>query len=154
MHQYFHGKRVALCGDPDQLVSMTEFLCDLGMKPVYVVTGTPGKAFEKRMEAVLDGRVPEIKYKQGGGADLHLLHQWIKQEGVDLIIGGTHAKYIARDEDIPYVRHGFPILDRIGHQFFSTVGYRGAMRLCEQILSALMDRQDRDSPEESFELVM
>ena len=63
-------------------------------------------------------------------------------------------KYIARDEDIPYVRHGFPILDRIGHQFFSTVGYRGAMRLCEQILSALMDRQDRDSPEESFELVM
>ena len=26
MHQYFYGKRVALWGDPDQLVSLTEFL--------------------------------------------------------------------------------------------------------------------------------
>jgi nitrogenase molybdenum-iron protein beta chain len=34
------------------------------------------------------------------------------------------------------------------------VGYRGAMRLMEKILNAVMDRQDRDAPEESFELVM
>lgn len=38
--------------------------------------------------------------------------------------------------------------------FFPTVGYRGGMRLLEKILDALLDRQDRDSPEESFELVM
>ena len=46
MHQYFYGKRVALWGDPDQLVSLAEFLCDLDMKPVYLVTGSPGKRFE------------------------------------------------------------------------------------------------------------
>ncbi|TVR43573.1 MAG: nitrogenase molybdenum-iron protein subunit beta [Planctomycetota bacterium] len=154
MHQYFYGKRVALWGDPDQLVSLTEFLCDLGMKPVYVVTGTPGKAFAKRMEAALDGRVPEAKVKFGNAADMMLLHQWIKQESVDLLIGGTHGKYIARDENIPLVRHGFPILDRVGHQLFPTVGYKGAMRLCEQILSALMDQQDRMCSEETVELVM
>jgi nitrogenase molybdenum-iron protein beta chain len=34
------------------------------------------------------------------------------------------------------------------------VGYRGAMRLLENILGVLMDRQDREAPEESFELVM
>ena len=44
MHQYFYGKRVALWGDPDQLVSLVEFLADLDMRPVYIVTGTPGKA--------------------------------------------------------------------------------------------------------------
>ncbi|MEZ4526126.1 MAG: hypothetical protein R2941_09435 [Desulfobacterales bacterium] len=27
-------------------------------------------------------------------------------------------KYIARDEDIPYVRYGFPILDRVGHSYY------------------------------------
>ena len=41
MHQYLQGKRVALFGDPDQLVSLTEFLNLLDMKPVYIVTGTP-----------------------------------------------------------------------------------------------------------------
>ena len=154
MHQYFHGVRVALWGDPDQLVSLAEFLTDLDMRPVYLVTGTPGKQFDKRIEAALAGRVPEAKFRQGPGADMFLMHQWIKNEPVDLLIGNTYGKYIARDENIPLVRHGFPILDRVGHSYFPTVGYRGAMRLLEMILGALLDHKDRESPEESFELVM
>lgn len=154
MNQYFHGKRVALWGDPDQVVALAGFLADLGMRPVYLVTGTPGKIFEARIKTALADRIPEAKVRQGSGADMLLMHQWIKKEGVDLLIGGTHGKYIARDENIPFVRHGFPILDRIGHQYFPTVGYRGAMRLCEQILDALMGQQDRVCSEETFELVM
>jgi nitrogenase molybdenum-iron protein beta chain len=154
MHQYFYGKRVALWGDPDQLVALSEFLIDLDMKPVYVVTGTPGKRFEERMSEVLGDAVPEAKVRQGAQADMYLMHQWIKQEKVDLLIGNTYGKYIARDEDIPFVRHGFPILDRVGHSYFPTVGYRGGMRLLEKILGVLMDRQDRDAKEESFELTM
>jgi nitrogenase molybdenum-iron protein beta chain len=49
---------------------------------------------------------------------------------------------------------GFPIYDRVGHQYFPLVGYRGALRLLEKILDTLLERQDRDAPEESFELVM
>ncbi len=154
MHQYFYGKRVALWGDPDQLVPLVEFLCDIDMKPVYVVTGTPGKVFQKRVEKAMAGRVPDAKVAQGAQADMFLMHQWIKNEGVDLLIGNTYGKYIARDEDIPFVRHGFPILDRVGHQYFPTCGYRGGMRLLEQILNVLLDRKDRDDPEESFELVL
>ena len=116
MHQYLYGKRVALWGDPDQLVSLSEFLVDLDMKPVYVITGTPGKAFLARMEKALQGRVPEALVKQGPQADMFLMHQLIKREPVDLLIGNTYGKYIARDEDIPLLRHGFPILDRVGIQ--------------------------------------
>jgi nitrogenase molybdenum-iron protein beta chain len=154
MHQYFFGKRVALYGDPDQLVALSEFLVTLDMKPVYVVTGTPGKKFEERMTAVLGSAVPDAKVRQGAGADMYLLHQWIKQEKVDLLIGNTYGKYIARDEDIPFVRYGFPILDRVGHSYFPSVGYMGGVRLAEMILDALMDRQDRDALEEKFELVI
>ena len=71
-----------------------------------------------------------------------------------MLIGNTYGKYIARDEDIPFVRHGFPIMDRVGHSYFPTVGYKGAMRLLEKILGVLMDRQDRDALEERFELTM
>ena len=56
---------------------------------------------------------------------MFLMHQWIKNEPVDLLIGNTYGKYIARDENIPLVRHGFPILDRVGHSYFPTVGYVG-----------------------------
>jgi nitrogenase molybdenum-iron protein beta chain len=154
MHQYLHGKRVAIFGDPDQLVSLVEFLNLLDMKPVYIVTGTPDNKFEGRVRTALGGNVPEAKIKAGMQADMYLLHQWIKQESVDLLIGNTYGKYIARDEDIPFIRHGFPILDRVGHSYFPSVGYAGGMRLLEKILNAFLDRQDRDAPEERFELTM
>jgi len=152
MQAWFYGKKVALAGDPDQMIALSEFLVAIDMWPVYVVTGTPGKIFEKRIKEVTRNSPYPVKVKAGG--DLFLLHQWIKNESVDLLIANTYGKYMARDSDIPFIRYGFPILDRIGHSYFPTVGYRGGMRLLEKILDAILDRKDRDSPEESFELVM
>ncbi|TCD48686.1 nitrogenase molybdenum-iron protein subunit beta [Chlorobium sp. N1] len=153
MEQYFHGRKVALFGDPDQLIPLTEFLLDLGMQPKHIVSGTPGARFAKRMKEILQ-RAPGANFKNGLNADMFLLHQWIKNEPVDLLIGNTYGKYIARDEDIPFVRYGFPILDRIGHSYFPSVGYTGGLRLAEKILGVLMDRQDMKAKEEKFELVM
>ncbi|RXK81140.1 nitrogenase molybdenum-iron protein subunit beta [Chlorobaculum sp. 24CR] len=153
MEQYFYGKKVALFGDPDQLMPLTEFLLDLGMIPAHIVSGTPGNRFEKRMREILE-RAPGANFRNGAQADMFLLHQWIKNEPVDLLIGNTYGKYIARDEDIPFVRFGFPILDRIGHSYFPNIGYSGSLRLVEKILGVLMDRQDQTALEERFELVM
>jgi len=153
MEQYFYGKKVALFGDPDQLIPLTEFLLDLNMKPIHIVSGTPGQRFEKRMKEILQ-RIPEANFKNGLNADMFLLHQWMKNEPVDLLIGNTYGKYIARDENVPFLRFGFPILDRIGHSYFPNIGYSGSLRLLEKILNAFMDRQDRTSLEEKFELVM
>ena len=79
---------------------------------------------------------------------------FIDKSESDLIIGNTYGKYISRDEGIPFIRMGFPIIDRVGHSYFPIVGYQGAMRLLEKILGAIMDKIDATSPEESFELVM
>ncbi|MFO7568230.1 MAG: nitrogenase component 1 [Smithellaceae bacterium] len=152
MHQYFYGRSAALVGDPDQLVALAQFLTDMDMKIKYVVTQTPaGAKFDERIRTMTgEGAI----VKSGPGADMFYFHQLIKSGKPDLIFGNTYAKYIARDEDIPLIRMGFPIYDRVGHQYFPQVGYRGALRLMEKILNTLLDRQDRDAPEESFELVM
>src|SRR5512145_1028933 len=152
MHQYLYVRKAALVGDPDQLMSLTQFLTDLDMKVLYVVTGTPaGAKFDRRIKEIAG---ESVIVKSGPGADMFYFHQLIKSGKPDLIIGNTYAKYIARDEDIPLIRAGFPIYDRVGHQYFPLVGYRGALRLVERILNVILDRQDRDAPEESFELVM
>ena len=151
MHQYFYHKKVAIAGDPDQVIAMTEFLTTLDMCPVHIVTGTPGKKFEQRIAEITANSPYPVNVRAAG--DLFLLHQWMKNEPVDLLIGNTYCKYIARDEDVPLVRWGFPILDRQGHQYFPTVGYKGAIRMLEKFLNAILDRTDRDAPEEKFELV-
>lgn len=149
---YFYDKKVALVGDPDQLVALTEFLVAIDMRPIHIVTGTKDKSFEKRIETLTEDIPYKVNIKSGG--DMYLFHQWVKNDPVDLLIGNTYVKYIARDEDIPFIRFGFPILDRSGHSYFPTVGYQGGMRMLEKILNALMDRIDRDSTEIAFDLVM
>ncbi|GBF35170.1 nitrogenase (molybdenum-iron) beta chain [Desulfocucumis palustris] len=152
LHQHYHGKRAAIFGDPDILIGLAAFLLELGMIPKYVLTGTPGALFKKEVdrmlqEAGVDGRVIS-------GGDLFTLHQLLKNEPVDLLMGTTYGKYISRAEDIPLVRVGFPVMDRGVHSYLPIVGYRGAMRLVEMISNTLLDRVDRDAPDENMELIM
>ncbi|MDR0614269.1 MAG: nitrogenase molybdenum-iron protein subunit beta [Dysgonamonadaceae bacterium] len=152
--KYFWGKRVALFGDPDTLIPLTEFLLTLDMKPVYLVTGTHGKHFDEEMKRMLSDTVPEARFKSGERADVFQLHQWIKQEPVDLLIGNTYGKYIARDENIPFIRMGFPIVDRPGHNYFPNTGYVGATNLAIKILDKMMEHTDLTCPEEKLEFQM
>lgn len=152
MGQYFHDKKVALTGDPDQCVALTKFLIELDMIPSIVITGTPGKAFEEKIRKLCAEKNPNVEVR--AYSDQHYLHQWIKNNPVDVLIGNTYAKLIARAEgDIPFVRFGFPIMDRMGHRCFPTVGYMGAMRLMEKISDAMMDYAERIGPDEHCELI-
>lgn len=152
-HPYTYGKKVAIYGDPDTVLGIAAFALELGMIPKYMLTGTPGSVFEKRANELLEKFGVEGCIAKEAG-DLFLLHQWIKNDGVDLLIGGTHGKYIARAEDIPLVRMGFPIIDRYVHAYQPLVGYKGAIRMAELITNALMDYQDSHCEEKDVEMVM
>lgn len=152
-HFHYQGKKVAVAGDPDLVIPLTEFLLTMGMVPAYITTGTPGSRFEAEVTAMLEaagisGSVVRVE------GDLFDLHRWVKDHRVDLLVGNSHCKYIARAEDVPLVRFGFPIFDRAVHQLMPVTGYRGCLRLIEQISNALLDRQDRDCRDEDYELVM
>lgn len=152
-HPYFSGKSVAIYGDPDTVLGLTHFVLEMGMIPKYVLTGTPGSAFVKAAQALFEKfGVTGCMAKDAG--DLFGLHQWIKNDPVDLLIGGSYGKQIARAEDVPLVRLGFPILDRYVHSYMPMVGYKGAIRIVEMITNTLMDRQDRDAEDKDFEIVM
>lgn len=151
-HQYL-SKKIAITGDPDLVIALTEFVISMGMIPKYILTGTPGEAFERDVNEILaNGGIEDCKVKAAG--DLFTLHQWMKQEPVDLLIGETHSKFIAKAEDVPFVRVGFPIIDRSVHSYMPIVGYKGGMRLVELFSNAILDRQDRDAADEDVELIM
>jgi len=153
IHPYTYGKKVAIYGDPDTVLGIAAFALELGMVPKYMLTGTPGEAFEERAKVLLDKFGIEDCIAKSSG-DLFLLHQWIKNESVDLLIGGTHGKFIAKAENIPLVRMGFPIIDRYIHSYLPLVGYKGGIRMAELIVNALMDEQDRSCEDKDMEMVM
>jgi nitrogenase molybdenum-iron protein beta chain len=152
-HQYTYQKKAAVFGDPDVVTGLTSLILEMGMTPKYVITGTPKAEFEQRVNALL-GKYGVTDCKVKSGADLFLLHQWIKNEPVDLMIGTTYGKQIARAEDIPFIRAGFPVIDRYGGPLLPIVGYGGGIILAEKIINALLDRFDRDVAAEDFEIVL
>lgn len=153
---YSNGKKVAVFGDPDIVYGMTSLCLEMGMVPKYVITGTPNHASEwEQLTKELIARYglsEECLVK--ASTDLFYLHQLIKNEEVDLLLGNSYGKYIAKAENIPFVRMGFPVLDRYGGTIQPEVGYKGAIRMVERITDTLMDRIDLDSTDEEFECVM
>ncbi|AVX31924.1 MULTISPECIES: nitrogenase molybdenum-iron protein subunit beta [unclassified Carboxydocella] len=146
-HAHWYGKRVAIYGDPDLTLALVGMAKTLGLIPAYVVTGTRSDSWQRQVEAL----TPEARV--ANGADLFTLHGWIKEEKVDLLLGNTYGKFIAREEKIPLVRVGFPVLDRANLQHFPLVGYRGMAWLAERIGNTLLDWKDMFIEKHRLELV-
>jgi len=139
---YLFKKRVAVFCDPDISLPLCEFLAGIGMVPAFVFTGPDSKDLEGRLNSIF------VKYGVEGtvkcNTDLFELEQCMKNAPVDLLIGDVHGKRLARRLDVPLVRLGFPVTDRLVHPFLPIVGYKGAMRVLEMMLNAILDRYDRD----------
>lgn len=150
-HPHFHGKRVAIFGDPDIIQGLTSFTLEMGMEPAFILSGTSSKQFVEETSEMIGPDGPDAQVLDN--ADLFTLHQKIKNDPVDLLIGNTYGKHIAIAEDIPLIRISFPIMDRANLHHFPIMGYAGAARLVEWIGNTLLERKDRDAEECVLEIV-
>jgi len=152
-HQYIHGKKFALFGDPDVLIGLISFLLEMGGEPVHIVCTNSTPLFKKAMESLL----ASSPYGQGAtlyaGKDLWHLRSLLVTEPVDMLIGDSHGKWAARDANIPLVRVGFPITDRVNLHRYPIVGYSGVINLITMIVNTFLEEVDRSSPEAYFEMM-
>ena len=152
-HQYIHGKKFALFGDPDVLIGLVSFLLEMGGEPVHIVCTNSTPLFKKAMESLL----ASSPYGQGAtlyaGKDLWHLRSLLVTEPVDMLIGDSHGKWAARDANIPLVRIGFPITDRVNLHRFPIIGYSGIINIITMIVNTFLDEIDRNSPEAYFEMM-
>ncbi|MDO0821909.1 nitrogenase molybdenum-iron protein subunit beta [Desulfosporosinus nitroreducens] len=152
-HQYIHGKKFALFGDPDVLMGVVSFLLEMGGEPVHIVCTNSTPLFKKAMESMLEAS----PYGQGAtlyaGKDLWHLRSLLVTEPVDMLIGDSHGKWAARDANIPLVRIGFPITDRVNLHRYPIIGYSGVINMITMIVNTFLEEVDRNSPEAYFEMM-
>ena len=67
------------------------------------------------------------------------MHREIKEFGADILIGNSYGASMAKEEDIPLFRAGFPIFDRLGAQRIFTLGYKGGINFVDQLTNTLLD---------------
>ncbi|HEY9756867.1 MAG TPA: nitrogenase component 1, partial [Oculatellaceae cyanobacterium] len=85
---------------------------------------------------------PELEYSVLDGIDFDSLSDAVTECSPDVLIGNSNGRYIAKARDIPLVRIGLPIHDRVGAQRILTVGYRGAMELLDRLTNTILEAKD------------
>jgi nitrogenase molybdenum-iron protein NifN len=144
-HKYVSGKRALIYGEEDLVVALAAFAAEVGIRPVLCATGGESGKLRETLESVL-GDLYADDIHVGQGFSFELMEEAAKELKPDLLIGNSKGYYLARELDIPIIRTGFPIHDRIGAQHAKILGYEGATILFEQIVNALLDDKQRKSP--------
>lgn len=152
-HQYLHGKKFAVFGDPDYVLGIVSFLLEMGAHPWHVLVSRATKKFKKELDALLE----TSPYGQGCTSyinkDLWHMRSLLMTDPVDGMIGDTHGKWAARDAGIPLFRIGFPVMDRVNLHRTPVVGYQGAVNMLTMIANKFLDIVDETCEDQWFEMM-
>ena len=136
-HKYIFEKRAIVYGEEDLVIGLTSFLTEIGMTPVLCASGGRSKRFEPCLRAAAPGLPADALVKEG--FDFAEIAEMAPSFKPDVFLGSSKGCSLARKLNVPLVRVGFPIHDRIGGQRILHLGYRGAQELFDRLVNALLD---------------
>jgi len=141
-HKYVYGTKVAIYGDPNNVLGMLSLALENGMHPILVVASSKSPRFaqsamERGTQVKPDCAVPILE-----DVDFDTFNDAVRKADPEMLIGNSNGKYIAKEMGIPLVRFGFPIHDRVGAQRILSLGYHGAMNVLDKITNTILEVED------------
>ncbi|MDA3901412.1 MAG: nitrogenase [Spirochaetes bacterium] len=135
-HKYLYGKRAVVFGDENLVFSVSIFLAEIGIDVVCAATGGPKDSLIglKTKEAFARTDILE-------DCDYEDVEEWVIHNRADILVGSSRGNKIARNAEIPLIRCGFPIHDRVGAARQNFIGYKGTHNLFDQITNALIEQR-------------
>lgn len=143
-HKYVSGKTAVVYGEEDLVVGIAAFLDEIGVVPVLCASGEKSGFLEEKLaEVIINSNGKEILVMDG--ADFIDIEHEITALKPDFMIGSSKGYSVSRKIDVPLIRTGFPIHDRIGGSRIQHIGYRGAQNLFDRIVNTLMEHRQENS---------
>ncbi|MBN2711143.1 MAG: nitrogenase [Planctomycetes bacterium] len=140
-HKYIFDKRAVVFGEEDFITGIVSFLAEVGIRPVVVLSGGNSGNLRESIAEV----APEISgIEILDGSDFEDMAEEVAKANPDILIGNSKGYTLARALDLPLVRVGFPVHDRIGGARLLHVGYKGALSLLDSIANAIIDHRQRN----------
>ncbi|MDA8384567.1 MAG: nitrogenase iron-molybdenum cofactor biosynthesis protein NifN, partial [Betaproteobacteria bacterium] len=131
-HFHFGGKRIAIGAEPDLLWAIGNLFAGMGSKLSAVMTTTQSPLLEQlAAEEVCIGDLEDLEERAAG---------------CDLLITHSHGRQMAERLDIPFLRMGIPMFDRLGAAHQVSVGYRGTRDLLFQVANMFMAQAHEPGP--------
>ncbi|TCU03006.1 nitrogenase iron-molybdenum cofactor biosynthesis protein NifN [Rhizobium sullae] len=127
-HFHLAGKKIAIASEPDQLYQFADFFTGMGAEITAAITTTGSS---KILQIV-----PAETVQVGDLSDLEHL-----APGADLLVTHSHGRQAAKRLDIPLMRIGFPIFDRLGSQHKLTILYQGTRDMIYEVANIFQANQ-------------
>lgn len=143
-HKIVNTVRAAVYGEADLVAGLVSFLTEIGILPVICATGGRDGHFEPVIRDIIDEKHHDA-VRIVTGADFVDIEDAVRDAGPEMIIGHSKGYSLARKLDIPLVRVGFPVHDRVGGSRLLHVGYDGAQALFDRIANTLIEQRQSAS---------
>ncbi len=142
-HKYLAGKKAIVYGEDDLVAGLAVFLAETGITPVLVASGERNR----RLAEAIFAAAPELRNRieVREGSDFGDIETRIAELKPDLLIGSSKGYKLARSLNVPLVRCGFPVHDRMGAQRIQLLGYAGTQQLFDRIVNALLEAKQENS---------
>jgi nitrogenase molybdenum-iron protein NifN len=143
-HKYVFDARAIVYGEEDLVVSVASLLAEIGVVPVLCASGGASGNLEPMLRSACAGMIDRMTIREG--CDFGEIEAFADADPPDLLIGNSKGYTLSRKLELPLIRAGFPIHDRIGGARLLHVGYQGTLRLFDRIANAIIARRQADSP--------
>ncbi len=143
-HKYIYGKKAIVYGEEDLVVGLTAFLAEIGVMPVLCASGGRSGKLAGRIAQATGDLLPKPP-QVFEGMDFFEISEMAEGLEPDLLVGHSKGYPLARKLEIPMIRVGFPIHDRMGGQRIQHIGYRGAQGLFDLVVNAMIAKKQSDS---------
>ena len=138
-HKYNFQGRSVIFGEPEMVYAVTKICIENGIFPAVVATGSQIGKFDQLVTAGVAECLEQSKILIE--TDFSHIVAASKEGKVNIGIGPSDGRYLTEKGDIPLVRLGFPIHDRVGGQRLLSVGYTGTMMLLDRITNTLLENK-------------
>ncbi|WP_292368471.1 nitrogenase component 1 [Methanoregula sp. UBA64] len=135
-HKYDADGVPVLYGEPELVYALTSVLSENGALPAVIATGSKNSILARLLAPVTaDADTAPALIEE---ADFAAIEEAAIRTGANIAIGHSGGKLLTERHDIPLLRIGYPIHDRMGGQRILSVGYRGTLAFLDSFTNTLL----------------
>lgn len=117
-------------------LGVAKLLCEMGMDPRVIATGSKSPEFVRRGEDLAPGS--EVL----SNVDFSDIQESLARNDIELLIGPFTGRQISKAENIPLLRVGLPNHDRFAASRQMVLGYEGTTGLVDRIANAIVEMNE------------
>ena len=137
-YKYVFNTRALVYGEENLVVGLASFLHEIGVIPAICASGERSGFLREKIEHVIpDSSEEGITVFEG--IDAEELLEPARDRQVDFFLGNSRLAQVAHALQVPLLRVGFPVDDRMGGPRTLHLGYRGAQQLFDRIVNTMIE---------------